>query len=251
MTAAAHIQLAVLIHHRVVTRDFSSGRTLTVYGGIATVVGRRIITRNAGSGAAIKDRAVTVVVDDGFVTVYLGARGILAVNGGVAVIVHGGFVAVNLRAGAAVADGIVTVVVHDRLVAVYLNANRIRIRDGHTAFVVHRCAVAGDINTVTAAAHIQLAVLIHHRVVTRDFSSGGAFAVDDGFSSVVYCGIVARNNELTVVIILPLRCTICAHPFKGNRVIRFINLPKINSRLTPIAILQRNSPVSILGITEN
>ncbi|MCJ1116731.1 hypothetical protein K9T66_00025, partial [Escherichia coli] len=73
-----------------------------------------------------------VVVDDGFVTVYLGARGILAVNGGVAVIVHGGFVAVNLRAGAAVADGIVTVVVHDRLVAVYLNANRIRIRDGHT-----------------------------------------------------------------------------------------------------------------------
>ena len=202
MTTAAHIQLAVLVHHRVVTRDFSSGRTLSVNGGIATVVGRRIITRNAGSGATIKDRAVTVVVDD-------------------------------------------------RLVAVYLNANRIRIRDGHTAFVVHRCAVAGDINTVTAAAHIQLAVLIHHRVITRDFSSGGAFAVDDGFSSVVYCGIVARNNELTVVIILPLRCTICAHPFKGNRVIRFINLPKINSRLTPIAILQRNSPISILGITEN
>ncbi|AUF90528.1 hypothetical protein BH100L_01360 [Escherichia coli] len=53
------------------------------------------------------------------------------------------------------------------------------------------------------------------------------------------------------MIILPLRCTICAHPFKGNRVIRFINLPKINSRLTPIAILQRNSPISILGITEN
>ncbi|WP_261310716.1 hypothetical protein, partial [Escherichia coli] len=60
---------------------------------------------------------------------------------------------------------------------------------------------------MTTAAHIQLAVLVHHRVITRDFSSGGAFAVDDGFSSVVYCGIVARNNELTVVIILPLRCT--------------------------------------------
>ncbi|MCX0637791.1 hypothetical protein JDS35_26170, partial [Escherichia coli] len=73
---------------------------LTVYGGIAAVVGRRIITRNAGSGAAIKDRAVAVVVDDGFVTVYLGARGILAVNGGFTVIVHGGFITVNLRAGA-------------------------------------------------------------------------------------------------------------------------------------------------------
>ncbi|EFN8642342.1 hypothetical protein D5R30_17100 [Escherichia coli] len=104
---------------------------------------------------------------------------------------------------------------------------------------------------MTAAAHIQLAVLVHHRVVTRDFSSGGACAVDDGFSSVVYCGIITRNNELTVVIILPLRCTICAYPFKGNRVMRFINLPKINSRLTPIAILQRNSPVSILGISKN
>ncbi|OSL78556.1 putative mucin-2 (MUC-2) (Intestinal mucin-2), partial [Escherichia coli TA014] len=75
VTAAAHIQLAVLVHHRVVTRDFSSGRTLSVNGGIATVVGRRIITRNAGSGAAIKDRAVTVVVDDGFVTVNLSACG--------------------------------------------------------------------------------------------------------------------------------------------------------------------------------
>ena len=202
MTAAAHIQLAVLIHHRVITRDFSSGRTLTVYGGIA-------------------------------------------------VIVYGGFITVNLRAGAAVTDGTVTVVIDNRLVAVDLNTDGIRIGDSHSTFVIHRCAVAGDINTVTAAAHIQLAVLIHHRVVTRDFSSGGAFAVDDGFSSVVYCGIVARNNELTVVIILPLRCTICAHPFKGNRVIRFINLPKINSRLTPIAILQRNSPVSILGISKN
>ncbi|MCX1576273.1 hypothetical protein JDV19_25120, partial [Escherichia coli] len=85
--------------------------------------------RNAGSGAAIKDRAVAVVVDDGFVTVYLGARGILAVNGGFTVIVHGGFITVNLRAGAAVTDGTVTVVVHDRLVAVDLNANRIRIGD--------------------------------------------------------------------------------------------------------------------------
>ncbi len=110
----------------------------------------------------------------------------LAVNGGAAVIVYG-FVAVNLRAGAAVADGIVTVVVHDRLVAVYLNTDGVRIGDSHAAFVVHRCAVAGDINTVTAAAHIQLAVLIHHRVITRDFSSGGAFAVDDGFPVVVYC----------------------------------------------------------------
>ena len=202
MTAAAHIQLAVLVHHRVITRDFGTGRALSVNGGIATVVGRRIITRNAGSGAAIKDRVVTVVVDN-------------------------------------------------RLVAVDLNTDGIRIGDGHAAFVVHRRAVAGDINTVTAAAHIQLAVLVHHRVVTRDFSSGGACAVDDGFSSVVYCGIITRNNELTVVIILPLRCTICAYPFKGNRVMRFINLPKINSRLTPIAILQRNSPVSILGISKN
>ena len=202
MTAAADIQCTVLIHHRVITRDFGSGRALTI-------------------------------------------------NGGFTVIVHGGFITVNLRAGATVADGTVTVVIDNRLVAVDLNTDGIRIGDSHAAFVVHRCAVAGDINTVTAAAHIQLAVLIHHRVVTRDFSSGGAFAVDDGFSSVVYCGIVARNNELTVVIILPLRCTICAHPFKGNRVIRFINLPKINSRLTPIAILQRNSPVSILGISKN
>ena len=202
MTAAADIQCTVLIHHRVITRDFGTDRALTI-------------------------------------------------NGGFTVIVHGGFITVNLRAGAAVADGTVTVVVHDRLVAVDLNTDGIRIGDSHAAFVVHRRAVAGDINTVTAAAHIQLAVLVHHRVITRDFSSGGAFAVDDGFSSVVYCGIVARNNELTVVIILPLRCTICAHPFKGNRVIRFINLPKINSRLTPIAILQRNSPVSILGISKN
>ncbi len=202
MTAAADIQCTVLIHHRVITRDFGTGRALSV-------------------------------------------------NGGAAVIVYGGFITVNLRAGAAVADGIVTVVVHDRLVAVDLNANRIRIGDSHSTFVVHRRAVAGDINTVTAAAHIQLAVLVHHRVVTRDFSSGGACAVDDGFSSVVYCGIITRNNELTVVIILPLRCTICAYPFKGNRVMRFINLPKINSRLTPIAILQRNSPVSILGISKN
>ncbi|MCX1185420.1 hypothetical protein JDU01_23970, partial [Escherichia coli] len=83
----------------------------------------------AGSGAAIKDRAVTVVVDDGFVTVYLGARGILAVNGGVAVIVHGGFVAVNLRAGAAVADGVVTVVIDNRFVAVDLNTDGVRIGD--------------------------------------------------------------------------------------------------------------------------
>ncbi len=90
VTAAAHIQLAVPVHHRVITRDFGTGRALSVNGGIATVVGRRIITRNAGSGAAIKDRAVAVVVDDGFVTVYLGARGILAVNGGAAVIVYGG-----------------------------------------------------------------------------------------------------------------------------------------------------------------
>ncbi len=202
MTAAAHIQLAVLIHHRVITRDLGTGRALTI-------------------------------------------------NGGAAVIVHGGFITVNLRAGATVADGVVTVVIDNRLVAVDLNTDGIRIGDGHAAFVVHRRAVAGDINTVTAAAHIQLAVLVHHRIITRDFSSGGAFAVDDGFSSVVYCGIITRNNELTVVIILPLRCTICAYPFKSNRVMRFINLPKINSRLTPIAILQRNSPVSILGISKN
>ncbi len=200
---------------------------------------------------AAADIQCTVLIHHRVITRDLGTGRALTINGGAAVIVHGGFITVNLRAGATVADGTVTVVIDNRLVAVDLNTDGIRIGDSHAAFVVHRCAVAGDINTVTAAAHIQLAVLIHHRVVTRDFSSGGAFAVDDGFSSVVYCGIVARNNELTVVIILPLRCTICAHPFKGNRVIRFINLPKINSRLTPIAILQRNSPVSILGISKN
>ncbi|MBC0000953.1 hypothetical protein FSI89_023155, partial [Escherichia coli] len=91
--------------------------------GIATVVGRRIVTRNAGSGTAIKDRAVAVVVDDGFVNVYLGARGILAVYGGAAVIVYGGFITVNLRAGAAVTDGVVTVVIDNRLVAVDLNTD--------------------------------------------------------------------------------------------------------------------------------
>ncbi|NYY81564.1 hypothetical protein DMI65_24880 [Escherichia coli] len=48
VTAAAHIQLAVLIHHRVITRDFSSSRTPWPSAGIATVVGRRIITRNCG-----------------------------------------------------------------------------------------------------------------------------------------------------------------------------------------------------------
>ncbi|NYY78578.1 hypothetical protein DMI69_22965 [Escherichia coli] len=60
MTAAHIRSLSCPVHHRVITRDFSSGRTLTVSSG-DTVVGRRIITRNAGSGATIKDRAVTVV----------------------------------------------------------------------------------------------------------------------------------------------------------------------------------------------
>ncbi|MBL7266987.1 hypothetical protein HC620_25565, partial [Escherichia coli] len=69
---------------------------------------------------------VTVVVDDGFVTVYLGARGILAVNGGFTVIVHGGFITVNLRTGATVTDGTVTVVIDNRLVAVDLNTDGIR-----------------------------------------------------------------------------------------------------------------------------
>ncbi|MBB7103874.1 hypothetical protein FSJ02_026275, partial [Escherichia coli] len=67
----------------------------------------------------------------GFVTVYLGARGILAVNGGAAVIVHGGFITVNLRAGAAVTDGVVTFVIDNCLVAVDLNTDGIRIGDGH------------------------------------------------------------------------------------------------------------------------
>ena len=159
MTAAADVQRTVLIHHRVVTRDFRAGRALTI-------------------------------------------------NGGFTVIVYGGFITVNLRAGAAVTDG-----------------------------VVHRGAVAGDINTVTAAADIQYTVLNNFPVITGDLRASGIFTINDGFAIVVYCGIITRNNKLTVMIILPLRCAICAHPVKGNRVIRFINLPNINSCLTAIAIL--------------
>ena len=179
MTAAADVQRTVLIHHRVVTRDFGTGRALTI-------------------------------------------------NGGFTVIVYGGFITVNLRAGAAVADG---------FVAVDQNTDGIRIGNRHTALVVHRGAVAGDINPVTAAADIQYTVLNNFPVITGDLRASGIFTINDGFAIVVYCGIITRNNKLTVMIILPLRCAICAHPVKGNRVIRFINLPNINSCLTAIAIL--------------
>ena len=177
--------------------------------------------------------------------------GILAVNGGFAVVVCRGVITVNLRAGATVGDGALAFVVNNRLVAVNLDTDGLRIGDGHGALVIHRRAVAGDINPVTAAADIQIAVLNHLPVIASNFRTGGILAVNGGFAIVVYCGIITRNNKLTFMIILPLRCAICAHPFKGNSVIRFINLPKINRCLTTIAILQRNSPVSILGISKN
>ena len=188
MTAAADIQRAVLIHHRVVTRDFGTGRIFAVDNGFAVVVRGRIVTVNLCAGAAVADGVVAVIVDDGFITV-------------------------------------------DQ------NTNGIRIGNRHTALVVHRGAVAGDINPVTAAADIQYTVLNNFPVITGDLRASGIFTINDGFAIVVYCGIITRNNKLTVMIILPLRCAICAHPVKGNRVIRFINLPNINSCLTAIAIL--------------
>ncbi|OZO93283.1 hypothetical protein CG703_12100 [Escherichia coli] len=180
-----------------------------------------------------------------------GTRGIFSINSGFTPVIRRGVVTVNLRAGAAVGDGALAFVIDDGLVTVDLDTHGLRIGDGHGALVIHRRAVAGDINTVTAAADIQIAVLNHLPVIASNFRTGGILAVNGGFAVVVYCGIITRNNKLTVVIILPLRCAICAHPFKGNSVIRFINLPKINRCLTTIAILQRNSPVSILGISKN
>ena len=107
-------------------------------------------------------------------------------------------------------------VIDDGLVAVNLDTHGLRIGDGHGALVIHRRAVAGDINTVTAAADIQIAVLNHFPVITVDFRTGGIFTVNGGFAIVVYCGIITRNNKLTVVIILPLRCAICAHPSRAT-----------------------------------
>ena len=200
---------------------------------------------------AAADIQIAVLNHFSVIAVDFRAGGILAVNGGFAAVIRRGVVTVNLRTGAAVGDGALTFVVNNRLVTVDLDTHGLRIGDGHGALVIHRCAVAGDINAVTAAADIQIAVLNHLSVIAVDFRAGGILAVNGGFAIVVYCGIITRNNKLTVVIILPLRCAICAHPFKGNSVIRFINLPKINRCLTTIAILQRNSPVSILGISKN
>ena len=185
------------------------------------------------------------------ITVDFCTGGILAVNGGFAVVIRRGIIIVNLCAGATIADGAVAFVVNNRLVAVDLNTDGLRIGDGHGALVIHRRAVAGDINAVTAAADIQIAVLDNFSVITVDFRAGGVFTVNGGFAIVVYCGIITRYNKLTVVIISPLCCAICAHTFKGNSIIRFINLPKINRCLTTTVILQRNSPVSILGISKN
>ena len=200
---------------------------------------------------AAADIQIAVLNHFPVITVDFRTGGILAVNDGFAVVVCCGVVTVNLCAGATVGDGALAFVIDDGLVTVDLDTHGLRIGDGHGALVIHRCAVAGDINTVTAAADIQIAVLNHFPVITVDFRTGGIFTVNGGFAIVVYCGIITRNNKLTVVIILPLRCAICAHPFKGNSVIRFINLPKINRCLTTIAILQRYSPVSILGISKN
>ena len=200
---------------------------------------------------AAADIQIAVLNHFPVITVDFRTGGILAVNGGFAVVVCCGVVTVNLCAGATVGDGALAFVIDDGLVTVDLDTHGLRIGDGHGALVIHRRAVTGDINTVTAAADIQIAVLNHFPVITVDFRTGGIFTVNGGFAIVVYCGIITRNNKLTVVIILPLRCAICAHPFKGNSVIRFINLPKINRCLTTIAILQRYSPVSILGISKN
>ncbi len=186
---------------------------------------------------AAADVQCTVLIHHRVITCDFGTCRALTINGGVTVIVHGGFITVNLCAGTAVTDGIVAVVVDDGFITVDQNTNGIRIGNRHTAFVVHRGAVAGDINPVTAAADIQYTVLNNFPVITGDLRASGIFTINDGFAIVVYCGIITRNNKLTVMIILPLRCAICAHPVKGNRVIRFINLPNINSCLTAIAIL--------------
>ncbi len=200
---------------------------------------------------AAADIQIAVLNNFPVIAVDFRASGILAVNGGFAAVIRRGVVTVNLRAGAAVGDGALAFVINNRLVAVNLDTDGLRIGNGHGALVIYRRAVTGDINTVTAAADIQIAVLDNFPVITVDFRTGGILAVNGGFAIVVYCGIITRNNKLTFMIILPLRCAICAHPFKGNSVIRFINLPKINRCLTTIAILQRNSPVSILGISKN
>ena len=200
---------------------------------------------------ATADIQIAVLNHFSVITVDFRTGGIFTVNGGFAVVVCRGVITVNLCAGAAVADGAVAFVIDDGLVAVDLNTDGLRIGDSHGTLVVHRCAVTGDINAVTAAADIQIAVLDNFSVITVDFRAGGVFTVNGGFAIVVYCGIITRYNKLTVVIISPLCCAICAHTFKGNSIIRFINLPKINRCLTTTVILQRNSPVSILGISKN
>ncbi|WP_346711693.1 hypothetical protein [Escherichia coli] len=76
MTAAADIQRAVLIHHRVVTRDFGTGGIFAVDNGFAVVVRGRFVTVNLCAGAAVADGVVAVVVDDGFITVDQNTDGI-------------------------------------------------------------------------------------------------------------------------------------------------------------------------------
>ncbi len=73
VTAAADIQRAVLIHYSVITRDFGTGRALTINGGFTVIVHGGFITVNLRAGAAVADGVVAVVVDDGFVTVNLRA----------------------------------------------------------------------------------------------------------------------------------------------------------------------------------
>ncbi|WP_346672961.1 hypothetical protein [Escherichia coli] len=76
MTAAADIQRAVLIHHRVVTRDFGTGGIFAVDNGFAAVVRGRVVTVDLCAGAAVADGVVAVVVDDGFITVDQNTDGI-------------------------------------------------------------------------------------------------------------------------------------------------------------------------------
>src|SRR5699024_1923470 len=75
-TAAADVQRTVLIHHRVVTRDFRAGRALTINGGFTVIVYGGFITVNLRAGAAVTDGVVTVVVDDVFVAVDQNTDGI-------------------------------------------------------------------------------------------------------------------------------------------------------------------------------
>ena len=54
VTATADIQCTVLIHHRVITRDFGTGRALTINGGVAVIVYSGFITVNLRAGASRK-----------------------------------------------------------------------------------------------------------------------------------------------------------------------------------------------------